>query len=55
MIVTFVDIGGVVDHHCLNFLFVSKNLEHLNIQVNPAETKRKINLSFTIIYPVKCA
>ena len=38
MIVTFIDIGGVVDHHCLNFLFVSKNLECPNIQVSSAET-----------------
>ena len=22
MIVHFVDIGGIVDHHCLNFLFI---------------------------------
>jgi hypothetical protein len=22
MIVCFVDIGGIVDHHCLNFLFI---------------------------------
>ena len=22
MIVSFVDIGGIVDHHCLNFLFI---------------------------------
>jgi hypothetical protein len=23
VVVNFVDIGGIVDHHCLNFLFVS--------------------------------
>jgi len=22
VIVRFVDIGGIVDHHCLNFLFI---------------------------------
>ena len=22
MIVRFIDIGGIVDHHCLNFLFI---------------------------------
>ena len=26
MIVCFVDIGGIVDRHCLNFLFIIKNL-----------------------------
>jgi len=26
MIVHFVDIGGIVDHHCLNFLFIIKGL-----------------------------
>jgi hypothetical protein len=24
VIVCFVDIGGIVDHHCLNFLFITK-------------------------------
>jgi hypothetical protein len=24
VVVQFVDIGGIVDHHCLNFLFIIK-------------------------------
>ena len=24
VLVRFVDIGGIVDHHCLNFLFIDK-------------------------------
>ena len=27
MIVRFVDIGGIVDHHCLSFLFIAKLTE----------------------------
>jgi len=23
LIVRFVDIGGIVDHHCINFLFIT--------------------------------
>jgi len=25
VIVSFVDIGEIVDHHCLNFLFITSN------------------------------
>jgi hypothetical protein len=30
VIVAFVDIGGIVDHHCLNFLFIIKNTHYYN-------------------------
>ena len=28
-IVSFVNIGGIIDHHCLNFLFIIKQFKHL--------------------------
>jgi hypothetical protein len=28
----FVDIGGIVDHHCLNFLFI---IEQLKVKYTP--------------------
>ena len=31
MNVRFVNIGVIVDHHCLNFLFISNNLYFCNI------------------------
>ena len=30
MIVKFVDIGGIVDHYCLNFLFTISIVKHDN-------------------------
>jgi hypothetical protein len=28
VIVLFVDISGVVDHHCLNFIFINVNIAY---------------------------
>jgi hypothetical protein len=34
VIVRFVDIGGIVDHHCLNFVFITlKNLHYCLYQI----------------------
>jgi hypothetical protein len=33
LLIRFVDIGGIVDHHCLNFLFNNKVLNKLFIIV----------------------
>jgi len=33
MIIQFVDINGIVDHHCLNFLFLKlQNMLKINIR-----------------------
>jgi len=39
VIVLFVDTGGIIDHHCLNILFINNYLpnvkkKHKNIRVN---------------------
>ena len=34
MVVPFVEIGGIVDHHCLNFLFIISGKNHLRIDRN---------------------
>jgi hypothetical protein len=31
-VVCFVDIGGIDDHHCLNFLFIICSQEHLTFK-----------------------
>jgi hypothetical protein len=41
-----VDIGGFVDHHCLNFLFIMYNLFDMTINVFSILTPLKINISF---------
>jgi hypothetical protein len=38
VVVHFVDIGGIVDHHCLNFLFIMPlnypmNINHFSLLV----------------------
>ena len=38
MIVGFVDIGGIVDHHCLNFLFIRYLWSVLDIQQQTLST-----------------
>jgi hypothetical protein len=38
MIVRFVDIGGIVDHHCLNFLFIKYLWFVLDIQPQTLST-----------------
>jgi hypothetical protein len=35
LIVRFVDIGGIDDHHCLNFLFIRKNTNHRSSMAIP--------------------
>ena len=32
VVVPFVDIGGIVDHHCLNFLSIIKNKNEIEIK-----------------------
>jgi hypothetical protein len=31
VIVRFVDIGGIVDHHCLSFLFITSIIKILSV------------------------
>ena len=45
MIVCFVDIRGIVDRHCLNFLFLIKNFCYYGIYKTFQQHKLKGNAS----------
>ena len=47
VIVSFVDIGWIVDHHCLNFLFIT-NLEWKICQQNCIQSGFSIALFFSV-------
>ena len=41
-IVSFVDIGGIVDHHCLDFLFI--NFVLMQSQINISKFDKFVNI-----------
>ena len=50
MIVCFVDIDGIVDHHCLNFLFITSNSSFLM----KSKVCRNYNVHTKCLVPTEC-
>jgi hypothetical protein len=49
VIVRFIDIGGIEDHHCLNFLFIINKT--LNYNNNTYKYLRNIYLDYKLLLP----
>ena len=49
VIVRFVDIGGIVDHHCLNVLFITCLYQsNVNMLYKIYQTRKKIHILLTL-------
>jgi hypothetical protein len=40
VVIHFVDIGGIDDHHCLNFLFIITNYNNMNQPYSKTQSQK---------------